>query len=350
MSPRLSLPLILALVGCPEQGFREDLPNFEAGNPRPVESETHTDIVTQTVNPVIDVLFMIDNSCSMGDDQALLAENAPKFMRHFLGSGLDYHIGVVSSDIVNPAENGKLQGSGSGSNRKLWIETSDEGQIPRFVQMAVLGNGGAFPEKGIAAIFRSFVELGDTFNDGFIRDRSALHTVVVSDEFDYTEPGIVPLGEFINWYDGLRRTADERTFSAIEWPNARSYAANSKRYGAVTKSIGGVLWDIKDGDWSPALDILGLRATGLKSEYFLSKLPVEDSIEVTIRTPIPGTNDFSDLPQQEAERNADGMWVNGDWYYTPIRNSITFTGDVPTELAQIAITYTVASSVVSEQL
>ena len=348
MFRRLTLPVLLALVGCPESSFQDSFPDFEPGTVRPVESQTQTDLVTQTVNPVVDVMFMIDNSCSMGDDQAFLADNAPVLMQHFLGSGLDYHIGVVSSDIVNPAENGKLQGSGPGG--KLWIETTDQGQIPRFVQAAVLGNSGAFPEKGIAAIYRAIEELGDRYNAGFVRDRSALHVVAVSDEFDYTEPSIVTMPEFINWYDGLRRTADERTFSAIEWPNARAYASNNKRYGEVTQRIGGVLWDIKDDDWSPALDLLGLRAVGLTSEYFLSRLPVEDSIEVLMRTPIEGTDDYSDLPQQRAERNDLGQWGGGDWYYTPIRNSITFTGDVPTALSQIVITYTIASSVVSEEL
>ena len=357
MYARIPVFVSLALMGCQSDfEFRDELPVEPSEEPRPVESETALDVIVQTVTPSVDILYMVDNSCSMADDQADLSENFPTFMRWFLGSGLDYHIGVVSSDIRDPSHTGKLQG-GFG---KRWISTDDNNQIAQFQQMAVLGNGGASPEKGLAGIYFSKTDAqAIRHNDGFFRDSSAIHTICVADEWDYTTE--ISLGEFTNWYDGLKRAADERTFSAIESPSPGASGGGGQRYGLVTQQIGGVLWNVHDEDWSPALDLLGLRATGRKTEYFLSQLPVEPSIRVTVRTPLgDGTDPDEDFIEELYPRafwqgdtlvNADGEEIDGaHWYYVEGRNSITFVNFVPDDLARVAIEYTVRSSVVDEVL
>lgn len=48
-------------------------------------------------NPMVDILFVIDNSASMSDDQANLANNIDTFVEAFSKNGLiDYHIGIVT--------------------------------------------------------------------------------------------------------------------------------------------------------------------------------------------------------------------------------------------------------------
>ncbi len=73
-------------------------------------------MIGQTVPPKVDVMWIIDNSCSMscivgchGAVSDKVTENFPLFMDYFLGSGLDYHIGVVTADLDNPADNGRLE-------------------------------------------------------------------------------------------------------------------------------------------------------------------------------------------------------------------------------------------------
>ncbi len=344
MHRELSLLTSLALASVTlgacggETSIREQLPPNPDGEPAPLESSQHTDVIVQTVTPTVDILYMIDNSCSMGDDQEFLSDNAPVFMRWFVGSGLDYHIGVVSSDMVDPAHKGRLQGSQRGS---LWIEAEDNNQIPRFAQMAVLGNRGASPEKGIDGIYASKETHGDEYNAGFFRDTSALHTIAVSDEDDFSST--ISMGEFIQWYDGLKRSADERSFSAIENANAGA-SGRGQKYSTVTRSIGGVVWNIRDGDWSPALDLLGLQTTGRKTEYFLSRAPVEATIEVELHERL-GEDSFNVIDKPRASYDDDGQYIEGDWYYTPGRNSISFIDFVPPDLAQVHITYTLASAV-----
>ena len=313
-------------------------------SPRPVDgSITQVDVMVQTTVPNTDIMFVVDNSCSMGDDQQRLVDNFPSFARWFLGSGLDYHIGVVSTDMDDPAQRGKLQ---QGFGRK-WIEADDPNQINTFTQMAVLGVSGSPTEKGTDAAYAALEIERDGFNEGFYRDEAAIHTIVVADEADYSG---INEREFINWYDGLKRVADERTFSIIWDPASLGFGGRS--YAPFNRQIGGVYYQIRETDWSSALDVLGLQATGMKTEYFLSRAPVEDSIEVAVRLPILDGGDFTpqSFPRAEFDDEGNAIDENGDpitephYYYVPERNSIRFLEYVPEEAYQIQISYTVRSS------
>ena len=46
----------------------------------------------------VDILFVVDNSCSMGGQQTQLANNFSTFMNVFQASGIDYNIGFVTTD------------------------------------------------------------------------------------------------------------------------------------------------------------------------------------------------------------------------------------------------------------
>ena len=336
---------IVALAGCSQEiGIGDDLPVEPVGQPTPIDlSVQQTDVMVQTTVPDVDILFMVDNSCSMGDDQQRLVDNFPSFMRWFLNSGLDYHIGVVSSDVFDTAQSGKLV---TGFGRK-WISADDPNQIAMFQQMAVLGVSGSGDERGTDAIYLGLEIERDGFNEGFYRDEAALHVLAVSDEPDNSQ--IQSTGEFTDWFDSLKQIPDNRSFTSIERPGS------NPGYGRITQRIGGVLVDITDSNWAEALDQLGLRATGMKTEYFLSRLPVDDTIVVGERTIIDEGNFALDVFPRSWQRT-DGSLVDADgndvppgtstYYYESMRNSILFVNHVPEEANEIEITYTVRTSVV----
>src|SRR5579872_6232974 len=70
--------------------------------PTPIVSRSET---RETVTGVrkLDVVFMIDNSDSMKEEQTNLIRNFPRFMQALqqatAGLPLDVHIGVISSDL-----------------------------------------------------------------------------------------------------------------------------------------------------------------------------------------------------------------------------------------------------------
>src|SRR5206468_506725 len=75
-------------------------------------TDTHqTDRFDQNSRPKSDVLFVIDNSGSMGDKQNALASNASNFMQIATQLNTDFHIAVVSTDMDNAHDQGRFRGN-----------------------------------------------------------------------------------------------------------------------------------------------------------------------------------------------------------------------------------------------
>jgi hypothetical protein len=325
----LAAPLAFA-SGCIETNFAPPVPAWDNPAPRPLEDVTQHDQIMQVTSPRVDILWMIDNSGSMGDEQNDLTENFPLFMDFFVGSGLDYHVGVTSSDI---------DADYNGANGKLvivagtkYIDPDVANPIEMFSAMASLGINGSSREQGTGAIFKALELERDRANAGFWRDEAALHTIVISDEPDLTINGLITQAEFTGWYAGLKDAQGDRTFSSIVDPIIGG------AYKSITNTIGGIYWSVLDEDWTQVLERLGVQAAGLKREYYLSRLPVEETIEVTI------VDNGATLSFVRGELDVANGTFTGDYGYDANRNSITFFEYVPNALSTINIDYTVLAS------
>ncbi len=306
-------------IGQPPNAFGEP-------NPPSLESPINTDRVVQVTTPAVDVLWVVDNSGSMSDNQTALAENFPSFMNYFLGSGLDYHIGVVSTDMDSPLHQGQLREAGG--HRYITPETPDA--MSMFASMAQIGSSGSGTEKGRDAAYAAF-EIRSADNDGFLRhdDESGIHIVVISDEDDQSTQ--ISKNEYIQYLNLLRPEDELVTFNSIVTPpGAGFFGYPGVNYIDVTNEVGGMMRDIRSGEWSDMLEALGIQAAGLKSEYFLSELPVVDSIEVWVVD----------------EGNVLPFTPEVDYTYDARRNSIRFSEFVPNPLSEVFIEYTVLASVV----
>jgi hypothetical protein len=330
---RTSLIWGIVLSGCAQEiGISEGAPVWPSSAPPPVPPETHTDTILQVTTPRVDILWMIDNSCSMSDNQQQLTANTPSFMQFFIGSGLDYHVGITSSDTISsnyPGSSGTLVMK----NGYKYIDSDSADPLELFISMASLGTTGRFPERGLGATYLALEEKRETINDGFYRDEAALHTIIISDEPDYTEDHVITQPEYVDWYDGLK-PRDERTFSAIIDP------ARGDRYRNTAEQIGGIVWSLNEGSWAQVLEQLGLQAAGLQQEYFLSHVPVPGSITVKVKE----VTTSAEFAFTEAQPDPVTGELTGDWVYSEGRNSITFLDYIPGSLAEVSITYTLAAS------
>jgi len=150
-------------------------------NPPSLATPVQHDRIVQVTTPHVDVLWVIDDSCSMTEEQSALTTNFASFMEVFLDLGLQWHIGVVSTDMESPEASGKLRSAGG----RRFLDRSVANPQGLFAQMATLGTGGSFDEMGRRAVFRALTEpLQSTDNAGFYRDEASLHVVVISDEDD----------------------------------------------------------------------------------------------------------------------------------------------------------------------
>lgn len=191
----VSLLGLVALAGCPDR-------TIDAVTPEQGKVETK-DIPTQRRGA--DILFVIDNSGSMKEEQDSLRANFGKMMQvlETLDGGMpDVHIGVATSDLGTSAEDGTTDGSKFGCNG-----TGDDGQLrtapvvtgryisddghgaknysgtldDAFSALANVGTMGCGIEQHLRGMQRA---LQNPLNTGFVRDDAYLAVVVIGDEDD----------------------------------------------------------------------------------------------------------------------------------------------------------------------
>lgn len=323
----LGFVTVVMMVGC-KQDYDIIPPPVGVANPVTLDNPEVEDAIVQVTPPIVDVLWIVDNSGSMLDDQQALAENFPSFMGYFLDSGLDYHIGVVATDMLDPQMSGRLREVAG----KRWIDNQTIDAPGTFTAMAEIGANGSADERGREACYTALELLKDGYNSGFLRDLDVggFHAVIISDENDQSTNTPISKEGFIDYLDGMRIDPVLVTFSSIVQTGIG--VGQGRDYIDVTNAVGGEIHDLALGDWVSVLDHLGSQAAGLKREYFLSQLPVEDTLDVSVVL----SNQVTTLTFEQFTQ----------YTYSPERNSITFAEYVPDPLATVHIKYTALSEMV----
>ena len=160
----------------------------------------------------IDLLFVIDNSGSMGQEQANLIANFPMFISVLDQSGLDYRVAVTTTSrdyhytMSFPIGGGVPMNTGAGEDgamikpascnmAKRWIEKTDPNPSQTFSCVANVGTGGNSDEMPLGAMRDAFEDrMADMTNAGFHRTDALLGVVFLTDEEDCSYEQSVTLG------------------------------------------------------------------------------------------------------------------------------------------------------------
>ncbi|MBI4370636.1 MAG: VWA domain-containing protein [Elusimicrobia bacterium] len=278
-----------------------------------------TDYFEQQIPNQMDVLFVVDNSGSMSAEQQLLASNFPLFLDYFQESEspIDYHIGVVTTDMDNSSHQGKLRDAYG----FRYIDSDTPNADVVFSSMAKVGISGSSYEMGLDAISWALYFQKD-YNAGFLRDTAGLHIVVVSDENDeYSATKKEQLAKELIELGQQRGQISSSSISPMK-PNCST--DEGAEYLYLTEHVGGFSYPICLADWSPTLDDLGNQLVQLKKEFYLTQDPYDQTFTIVVITP-DGT--VSNVPA-------------ADYSYNEERNSIIFDDDkVPPEGSTIAVVY-----------
>lgn len=210
---RRLLPLPLLLAACQNYDFRPVCP----------ESVEEARLSTTPVRPApVDILFVVDDSGSMADEQMRIAANFDAFLdRLSTVPGADYRMAVVSTDLESAGgvrrgevryrwqtvEPYYVQGSnkdepgtctdvgidhgcfrGTDPERRIVTSamTRDE-QLAAFQANVQIGSCGSGNEQGLAAAIAALERSGGSgCNAGFLREDANLVLVFVTDEEDWS--------------------------------------------------------------------------------------------------------------------------------------------------------------------
>lgn len=283
----------------------------------------------QLGRPKVDILFVVDDSCSMDQEQTALGSNFTAFLQYASAQQIDYHLSVVTTDCDDASKSGRFQGSGGNLIVTPQTQPSPESVFGSNVSVGI---DGSADEQGLQAAYLALSNpLIFTTNAGFLRNDAVLSVIIVSDEED-SSPG--PVDFFINFFlsiKGFRNTNLFTLSSIVGDPGGCTggggSAARGLRYIEAANRTGGVFQSICVADWSRALEDLSTTAFGFKSRFFLSNQPVINTLAVLV-------------DGVRIEARSMGGTVN--WTYDYGTNSINFTPfATPEPGAGIRIEYTV---------
>jgi hypothetical protein len=223
----------------------------------------------------LDILWVIDNSGSMQGEVDNLADTFDVFINGFVNLGLDFQIGVVTTDMDDPLQSGLLQGT-----PKI-ITSSDADPVGEFQATVALGTSGSGDERGLDAAYAALTSpLIDAENLGLVRAGSILSVIVVTDEDDSSSIGPIV---FANWLEAYQGDPALASFSAVAGPTSGLLpcfalfsgvtAVPAPTYWDAVRNSGGVQLSICDMDMTDILTQLGMVSAGLTDTFALSLVP-----------------------------------------------------------------------------
>src|SRR5260221_1976611 len=267
----------LALLSCQRTQIHQVLP-----------PDVRVDVFPQVSRAQLDTLFVVDNSRYMTVHQKRVADSSHRFVEYLALNEIDWHLGLVSSDIT--AAPGKYQGGG-----KLYFAANDA-NVEQAVGLAVVALGTAgYP---VSAVLEQADLALRAPPSGFLRSGAALFLVLVTDDDDPWSAG-----EDLYYYrsfkqskgagnDGLVRMSvlagpppSGCTIPDPANPQNTFFAQPAARLQGLAQTMGGGLQNLCDPDFDAVFDQLGATAAGLKHNFRLPSAPDLSTLVVSVRAP-----------------------------------------------------------------
>lgn len=299
-----------------------------------------TELFLQGGTDEVDVLWVVDDSISMTEEQGLVAAGFEAFLAALQQerAAIDLHLGVVSTDndVSNP-ERGVLVGE------PRWLTGEEPDFADQFRSRVRVGTAGSDEEQGLGAATLTLENARQGRpNEGFLRKDANLAVVFVSDENDCTHaddwPGdaaacydaadsLTPLPDLIRRLGTAPVGDGVAIVSAIAGPEAAAGCATATpgfRYQTVTDQLDGLFEDVCTADYSGLMDEIARQILEPSRTFTLDRPAQPDSIEVMV---------------DDVAMTSD---VATSWWYDEEYQAIRFDGSfVPASGSEVWVWYLV---------
>jgi hypothetical protein len=245
------------------------------------------DVFEQPIRGATDILLVIDNSCSMAEEQSNLASNFQYFASELYTLDLDYQVAVITTD--NPSFRGDI----------MTPETSDFED--EFAAQVMAGTGGSGDEKPSEMAYQATQPGGDAGpGSDFLREDAMLSMVFVSDEPDSSPSS---WSSYLSYFESLKDDSDNLVIHAIsgDWPGGCGSASATNNVYEMTVSTGGLYLSVCATDWASHLEALVEASAVDLSSFELTEWPVPESIVVRV----DGINMTTGWTYNETDRAID---------------------------------------------
>lgn len=276
----------------------------------------------------LDILWVVDGSPSMEEEQTFLGQNFQAFITQLARIGANFQIAVTSVDVcqdtmpsdlsqrVCPAEYGgspatHLRGNFRGDVGRKVLKQSDGDLISRFTSYTHLGTGDSGFEHGLKAAQMAVDKVRSGQNEALLRNGAFLSVIVVSDEEDdgiglgmkdaYNNHNFVAEGlttfrfsddDLISYLNGVKGAGNFSVSAIAATRNADGTMCSAPhsmpleegtQYIKVAHKTGGILQSICDTNWNNLLAQMGADMSSQISQIKLNATPaLVSSIHVSV--------------------------------------------------------------------
>ena len=281
--------LLLGLMGCGATSSADHhTVDWRAICSCPIPGPSETYLTDRFVVPppaAVDVLLVVDNDLSMADAQSALSLQAWALLDPLMFPGSETHIGVISTDMDDPTQQGRLQGD--------WIDAADATAFDDLALAVQLGTDGSATSRPYDAAYAAISGDAASDNPGFYRPSANLLVIVLSDDVDQSD---LSVDDFNDWLWHLKDPGIQADFL-----------------------------DLADSDieeWGAVLSRNIWQSLGMGRWYHLTQMPTPGTVQVRV---IDGGITYAFEPP--------------DWQFDDRRVGVHFAEFVPTPGSEVYIQY-----------
>lgn len=271
-------------------GYHTALEDFEQGG---------------TLGGKADILFVVDNSGSMSEEQTKLGNSFNTFITWLTSGAVDYNVAITTTDMDATGAQGAFVAA---PGNPTVISSGTANATAAFQANVNVGATGSADEKGLAASAAALAPaMLSGANAGFLRSDARLYVVWVTDENDASSSSPATYQSQIIAAKG--GDASQVFFAAIAGPepfgcfNTSNSADAASRYIDILDATGGLFGSICDADFGVTLQNLAFEVTSAGSEFPLAEIPDPTTIQVLV----------NGIPQ-----------ATTTWVYNATSNSVLF--------------------------
>ncbi len=260
----------------------------------------------------LDIMWVVDNSGSMADEQAALGANFDSFITQFINRNVDFKMGITTTDTSSDAKKGKMV-AGSDSKLTSAMAAANPNQFMNdFKALVNVGTRGSGNEMGLMAT-EGFME---KYADSFIRPDAYLAIVILSDEEDQSPKDVVKYTEHLKSFKANAGLVKIYSIVNAKNVNTGGNTIGHARYEEASDRTAGVMSDIMD-NFDDVLLEMGDSIVNLLDSFALAADPVDGTLKVFVNG-VESSNYTFDAPSR----------------------SIKFTqGNLPPVGAQVTVNY-----------
>ncbi|MBY0384800.1 hypothetical protein K2X05_06535 [bacterium] len=268
--------------------------------------------------PQLDILFVVDDSPSMGVHQNNLATNISKFADAIVRTKfLDYHVGVITSSAGSAWGGGGATCCGKLVGNPKYVERATPNGIQALAKNLIVGTSGDGAEKFFDPIYMALTNPNLTsWNLDFYRPQAHLAIIFITDTEDQSVSQTA--NSIYNFLTNLKGTVDKLFVAGAYISDSDLSTCDSQEESEITSRQGlsdfftltkATTFSLCDNFGEKLADI-GQKIAAKSQTMYLNQIPVPGTIKVTM--------DGVELPNDSKK----------GWAYNPSNISIEFGSDI----------------------